>query len=678
MRRNVPLKATLGALGILAIVLAPGIAGADLTSELCGKVANLPGGTETVSSEGVRTNFHIDAAEGRTIPVPHCFIHGTLAGDTRFRILLPKAWNGKYVFGLGGGYGGSENANTEVVTLPVVSEGYAFASSNEGRPAPVFDQADTWQELHYIRNHQTTQFAKGKIQALYGRLPSRSYLFGSSGGGWRSLSQIERYPQTYDGAGIRNPVIEPRNFAYQYSLLDTFFPVISGKIAAIIQARDRKEDPFAFLTPGEAAALQRLYDGGATVGSEFKFTQTGAATISLGYPVFPAFDPAYFEDFWTMPGYAGHDGEVDDQVIEGVRGTVSAVGAPNADGEIFSFQDASKAFGPDAIKGWRVTVTTGALAGQAFHVVSHTPTQINVTGFGGPLNGLAVGDTYTLSNRDFLAWQHYHQHIAQCEFPEYAGECSGGRPLRVQRPQTVQQAFKTRGATFSGRIRRPVVSTAQDLDHLVYPPVIHRYFEAVRAVLGDKAKDMLRVYWNQNHSHGNPLPNELNRMVERGSSWHTAFQLMVRWVEQGVPPPPDTVVTITPGLLSFPASAAERKGLQPTVSATANGLERVVVPAGSTVLLDGIAASPIGQIAKYAWDFEGNSRYDCDSDDADATLPSCGAGPFAPAPEVRMPALHQYSTRGTFVATVRVHDNTDNPGPFDGIENLARVVIVVE
>lgn len=677
MRRNVPLKATLGALGILVIVLAPGIAGADLTSELCGKLANLAGGTETVSSEGVRTAFHIDTVEGRTTPVPHCFIHGTLAGDTRFRILLPKAWNGKFVLGLGGGYGGDENANTEGVTLPVVTEGYAFASSNEGRPAPVFDQADTWQELHYIRNHQTTQFAKGKIQALYGRLPSRSYLFGSSGGGWRSLSQIERYPQTYDGAGIRNPVIEPRNFTYQYSVLDHFLPVFLARLPAIVQARDRKEDPFALLTLQEAAALQRLYDAGATVGSEFRFPAAAASTIRLGYPVFPLFDPTYFDDFWTVPGYAGHDREVDDQVIEGITGTVSAVGAPNANGEIFSFQDTSKAFAPATIKGWRVTITSGVLAGKAFHVNSNSATRIEVDGFTGALNGLAVGDTYTLSNRDFLAWQHYHEHIVQCEFPEYSGDCSGGQPPRVQRPPRVQQAFKTQGATLSGRIRRPVVSTAQDLDHLVYPPVIHRYFETVRAVLGDRDKDMLRVYWNENHSHGSPNATEINRIVERESSWHTAFQLMVRWVEQGVPPPPDTVVSITPGSVAFPATAAERKGLQPTVSATANGLPRLVVPAGSTVLLDGIAGSPIGQIAKYEWDFEGNNSYDCDSDPA-TSPPDCGAGPLAPAQEVRTPALHQYSMRGTFVATVRVHDDTDNPGPFDGIENLARVVIVVE
>jgi hypothetical protein len=221
------------------------------------------------------------------------------------------------------------------------------------------------------------------------------------------------------------------------------------------------------------------------------------------------------------------------------------------------------------------------------------------------------------------------------------------------------------------------VTTAQDLDHLVWPPIIHRYFDDVRAALGGRAGDMLRVYWNEHHIHGNPSANQIDRIVERDSSWHLAFQLMVRWVEDGVPPPPDTVVSITPGSVVFPPAAAERKGLQPTVSATANGATRIVVPAGSTVALNGVAASPIGKVAKYEWDFEGNNSYDCDSDPI-TPLADCGGGPLVPAPQVSVPAVHVYTTPGTYFATVRVHDDTDNPGPFDGIENLARVIVVVQ
>jgi hypothetical protein len=662
--------------GFLTVTVTLSVAptSADLNGDLCGKLTKR---VEHLQSDGTRTSFAIDTLEDRLTPVPHCFIHGTLGGDSRFRIQLPAAWNGKYVLGMGGGWGGSETAAASTIGDIVMVEGYAYAESNQGRPAPIFDPADTWQELHTIRNHQLTQFAKGKIVQRYGRPPQRSYLFGSSGGGWRSLSQLERYPQTYDGAGIRNPAIEPRNLVFTYSVFDRNFPLLLPQLNVIVGARDLGLDPAAVLTAAQAAALNQIYDAGLSRGGEFNWPATDGSTIGLAFPVFRLFDPTYPEDFWTTPGYAGHDGAVAGQIVEGISGAVTAIGAPNTEGQIFDFTDAGQAFATNRVKGYRVTLTSGALAGQSFHVSSNTATRINVTGFERPLNRIAVGDTYTMDNRDWLAWIHYHRHIVQCEFSEFRNFCDGATPRHVQRPPAVQQAYTRQGATLTGQIHAPVVTANQDLDHLVWPPIIHRYFEAVRAALGPRAGDWLRVYWNEHHIHGNPAANQINRIVERDASWHLAFQLMVRWVEDGTPPPPDTVVSITPGRVDFPATASERKGLQPTVSATANGTPRVVVPPGATVVFGGVAASPIGRIAKYEWDFEGNNSYDCDSDPA-TPLPSCGGGPFAPAPQVAVPAAHVYVTPGTYLATVRVHDDTDNPGPFDGIENVARVIVIVQ
>jgi hypothetical protein len=682
----------------LALVAAPRAVAADLTSDLCGALAT-PG-------SGI-----IDTVEERLTPVPHCFLHGTLGLDRRFRIQLPATWNGKFVLGMGGGWGGDEFAAASTIGDIVLAEGYAYAESNQGRPAPIFKERDTWQELHLLANRQLTEFATHVIAKRYGAKPRRSYLFGSSGGGWRALAQLERYPGVYDGAGIRNPAIEPRNLVFTFSVFDRYFPAIRAKLAAIVAARDRGEDPFALLTESEATALNQIYDAGLSRGGEFHWPATDASTIGLSYPVFRLFDPAYFEDFWTRPGYAGHDGEVTAEIIDGITGTVTAVGAPDGQGHIVSFTDSAKAFAVNSVKGFRVTFTRGALAGQAFHVGSHTATQINVTAVAGALNGLSVGATYTMDNHDFLAWQHYHRHLAQCAFPEYQAFCAAGsgrredevgeddrhgqaedpddedddedepaprqRPLYVQRPPSVQKVYREHLATMTGRISAPVVTTNQDLDHLVWPPIIHRYFQDVRSALGRRAGDMLRVYWNEHHIHGNPAPNQVNRIVERDSSWHLAFQLMVRWVEQGIAPPPDTVVVnISPGHVVFPATAADRKGLQPTVSATANGVPAVTVARGSTVAFDGVAASPIGEIAKYEWDFEGNNQYDCDSDLMTA-LPSCD-GPLTPAGQVRVRAAHVYEAPGTYLATVRVHDDTDNPGPFDGIENLARVIVIVQ
>src|SRR2546425_949584 len=408
-RQTMGKRRWLGALVLPSVVVVlPVMASADLTVDLCGTIANR---VENVQSEGVKTSFAVDTVEGRLTPVPHCYIHGTLGGDSRFRIQLPATWNGKYVLGMGGGWGGDEFSAASTVGDIVIAEGYAYAESNQGRPAPVFDQADTFQELTTIRNPQLTQFATGKIVQRYGQPPSRRYLFGSSGGGWRSLSQLERYPQTYDGAGIRNPAIEPRNLVYTYSVFDRNYTTFLPKLAAIVNARDLRQNPIAILTAAEAAALTRIYDAGLSRGGEFNWPGTDASTIGLAFPVFRLFDPTYLDDFWTQPGYAGHDGEVAGQIVQGVTGAVTAVGAANANGQIFSFTDASKAFAPNRVKGYRVTFTSGALSGQSFDVSTNIATGINVTGFDRPLNGLAIGDRYTIDNRNLLAWIHYHRHI---------------------------------------------------------------------------------------------------------------------------------------------------------------------------------------------------------------------------------------------------------------------------
>ena len=666
MKRTLLFAAALSA----AAFLGPVRAWADLTTDLCGKVSNRGG---TITSEGVKTSFHIDTVEGRTTPVPHCFIHGTVAEDSAFLVQLPADWNGKYVLQMGGGVGGSEVAGNAFLLL----QGYAHASSNQGRPAPVFEQADNWQELHLIRNHQLSQFVKGLITQRYGSGPSRSYLYGSSGGAWRSLSQMERYPEAYDGAGIRNPVIDPRHIIFSRSVVELSQPVIEAKMPAIIRARDLGEDPYELLTPEEADALTHIYTAYGAHGNEWAWSKLDTVSVTTG-TAFQLFDKWYLDDFWTRPGYGGYEGEVDHLVVEGLTGAVATVGAANEGGWVLSFTDPTALYAVDRLRGWRITFTSGALAGEFRRIGANTATgRITIDGTFGGLNGLAPGDGYVLSNRDLLAWQRYHRHIVfGCDDTLTQRFCSDGKPLYVQRPAQVKQAYTQHEAHLTGNLRKPVVVVAQGWDHMEPITMTQDYYDRVKRVLGPRARELFRGYWNERTIHANPTASEINRITERDSSWNLVFQIMTRWVERGIEPPAETVVSIRPGVIEFPTTAAERKGLQPAVTATANGLTKIAVAADTTVVFDGVAGSPIGRIAKYEWDFQGNNRYDCDSDPS-TVLPSCAPG-FSAAAEVRTPASFVYSTPGTYLATVRVHDDTDNPGPEDGLENLARVVVIVQ
>ena len=49
----------------------------------------------------------ITSVSQETKPVPHCKVAGVIGPEIHFELLLPEKWNGKFVFGGGGGFVGS-------------------------------------------------------------------------------------------------------------------------------------------------------------------------------------------------------------------------------------------------------------------------------------------------------------------------------------------------------------------------------------------------------------------------------------------------------------------------------------------------------------------------------------------------------------------------------------------
>jgi hypothetical protein len=119
-----------------------------------------------------------------------------------------------------------------------------------------------------------------------------------------------------------------------------------------------------------------------------------------------------------------------------------------------------------------------------------------------------------------------------------------------------------------------------------------------------------------------------------------------------------------------PASAAERRGIQPVVHLEANGGERAEVAAGEAVTFTArieIPPAP-GNVVSAKWDFEGLGTY------ADA------AGLGDPTSEtVHLTATHVYTEPGTYFPALRVASQREgNPDtPFARSLNLGRVRVVV-
>lgn len=448
----------------------------------------------------------------------------------------------------------------------------------------------------------------------------------------------------------------------------------------------------AGLTVAEKDALQRLYDAGVARGTEYNLFAQDRSTVALGFLVFALHDSTYFKDFWTQPGYEGTSGEANSQVAPGT-GTVTSVPATGT-GLRFDAVT-SLGFATDRAKGYRITFTSGALAGRTvrYHIANNAPkggasstsNAFTVTGFGGTLNGLAAGDTFSIDNRDFLAWSYYYRHTTNCELTYHQRYCQGGAPIYVQRPARVQQSLSL--GHLSGKIRVPVVRQAASADPLARPATLSPVFDRIRDFQTSKGIDGLRTYWVENGLHaafptGNLITRAVPYSVQAAPMLH-GFMVMDRWVDQGITPPDSTVVNVTPQDVTFPRTAAERKGIQPVVNGTANDLADVTVTAGTNVELNGQAESPINAtLTRYEWDFgddPGLTDYDCGHGTAPSApaLPGCDGGSLTPASAITAPANHVYATPGTYVATVRVYDNTDAIGPNDGIQNLSRVVVRV-
>ena len=97
----------------------------------------------------------------------------------------------------------------------------------------------------------------------------------------------------------------------------------------------------------------------------------------------------------------GHDNVTIDPSLRRFTGVVTALGAPDAEGRIYSFR--ASPVGPDSVppaademQKWRLTILAGKRFAAVFEVQSNTQSEISVSRGAGPLNGLAVTDVFII------------------------------------------------------------------------------------------------------------------------------------------------------------------------------------------------------------------------------------------------------------------------------------------
>lgn len=671
---------------------------------------------------------YVDRDEWRVEPYPHRSVHGGFADcDTRFTVCLPAAeeWGGRLVMPLEGAHAGHEDffggalgAAMGGLELTVRLGGY-MVETNMGHIGDDVDpRAGEDPTLYGWRAAaECARFSKHVAEQVYGIAPHHAYVWGGSGGGRRSPLVLENAPDVFDGAlpfmgggdVAPFPATEPvqgaqvMSFACMFNVQRLLRDVMGPLVDAT--APGGSGDPFAGLTTHQREELASLYRQGFPRGDEFMIgAPMGQIWLwtSIAERLVEA-DPDYFEHFWTRPGYVGHDhpevvaGDVLDAVVR-VRRVVTVgelLTDPAFAGPEYTLMRATAGIMagsgardlpyaveladlPDGYRlGAGMRVLGGEAAGRRLYC-SGTAGGLMVGDGQGEANalrfaGLRAGDEVQVDNRDFLAFCYFHRHHVMTD-AQFDSLRSAGSPVYPQHP--VPRMSPLMGVSYTGHLQGKLLWIHHTHDSSLWPGQGLVYRGAVLADQGaEGAAERFRLQWTENAEHIPPtyLPGAPGRA---SSTWLVDYFPVVeqgladlmRWVEEGVPPAA-TTFSVADGQIRLPAAAAERGGVQPVVSVSADGRTRAEVPVGRPVELEVRAEVPPGggTIVSVEWDLDGSGtfpvRHDVDGRDSAVSLAT----------------NHTYDRPGTYFVTARVcaHREGDTAARFRRIPNLASARVVV-
>ena len=240
-------------------------------------------------------------------------------------------------------------------------------------------------------------------------------------------------------------------------------------------------DPYAGLTQRQAQVLHEVENMGFPMQTWYGYETMGIHGFAALYPGVKMADGAYFTDFWTQPGYLGHDHPeyftdarlqfsvavaepitLADAVRLGINTDASnerdAGGVDNAFDAVLG-PEGQRIVGyrlaqaPPHVRfiGGDVVIESGANAGRTMPA-ARLAGDIVVLGFADEELAASVvsGDTIRIDNSDFLAMASYHRHQVPQEpdfavWDQYRDET--GAPLFPQRPFLIGPLFTATGIT---------------------------------------------------------------------------------------------------------------------------------------------------------------------------------------------------------------------------------------
>jgi hypothetical protein len=240
----------------------------------------------------------VPAPTNDPITVAYCRVEGIIGSEITFALLLPEAWNHKFMMGGAGGFAGSvanQALEPDFLPTPVLNLGYATVGTDTGHQGSGIDGSWALNNLErqvnygYLGVHRTAEVAKAILRTYYGSDATRSYFFGCSNGGREALMEAQRFPDDFDGVVAGAPAADFTAIAAQFikdtraqfpdsanltplipsSALQSVATQILDKCDALDGVKDGvMEDPrrctfdpstLVGLTPAQRTAIEKIY-----------------------------------------------------------------------------------------------------------------------------------------------------------------------------------------------------------------------------------------------------------------------------------------------------------------------------------------------------------------------------------------------------------------------------------
>ncbi|HUC35493.1 MAG TPA: PKD domain-containing protein [Acidimicrobiales bacterium] len=641
----------------------------------------------------------ITTQHGGAAPVKarHLYIHGGFTGtDAKFSFCFPpeEEYEGRFFQATHQLLAGEE-ATARNVAFALASGGYSVQTNMGGSDNPrTAEQGASGQFDTTIRgyrvNAEAAKFSRVVAADIYGPHRTYGYLYGGSGGAYQTITSAEMTTGVWDGF-VPYVMGSPQSIPGCFTVRVNALRVLKDKWPSIIDAIEPggSGDPYAGLNDEESAALEEATRTGFPPRAWFNYVPQGGGPLVLVASYVPVLDPTYLEDFWSKPGYLGtdptssvraarvqHEATVV-EVISGGRQQLELSSVPTAD---LTGADVIITSGEAAGK----TVMLGRFAsdgkGQVGLVFESVGDTIDITADPSVVDSIHAGDEIRIDNSRFLALQTYHRHQfppadPDFDYPDvYDYFRNPDRTAKYPQRGVDIGAAGTLGATGqipTGRFNAKmiVVECLHDGDAL--PWQADWYRKKVEAVEGPHVDEKYRLWYVDNAHHTDPTTEtQETHAVAYSGTVQYALRELSAWVEEGIAPPPTSEYSVQDGQVHVPATAAERKGIQPVVHLEVNGGERAEVAAGEAVTFTAqIAVPPApGRVVSAKWDFGGVGTYPEAAELGDPTSET-----------VQVTAAQTFSRPGTYFPALRVASQRerDPSTPFARSLNLSRVRVVV-